>query len=78
MCWQKNDVDTNTSLRKWRHFGILEMKNESVTALAFARNYLHKIESQYIVAIGLEVGIIHIYGLNETGTWTPYGIITQS
>lgn len=72
VCWQKSDVDTNTSLRQWKNAGVLEMKNESITAVAFARN---RSQSRYIVAVGLEVGSIHIYGYDETGTWTPIGII---
>lgn len=78
VCWQKSDVDTNTSLRQWKHAGILEMKSESVTAVAFTKNYLRNVECQYIVAVGLEVGAIHIYGFDGTGTWTPYGIIQKS
>lgn len=78
VCWQKNDVDTNTTLRQWKHAGILELKNDSVTAVAFTKNLTRNVESQYIVAVGLEVGIIHIYGFDGTGTWTPYGIIEKS
>lgn len=78
VCWQKTDVKTNTSLKQWRQAGMLEMKNESVTAVAFTKNHSRNDESEYIVAIGLEVGLIHIYGFNEMGTWTPYGVIDNS
>lgn len=54
------------------------MKNDSVTALAFAKNNLRNNPSEYIVAVGLEVGTVHIYGFNETGMWTPFGVIQKS
>ncbi|KAG4075077.1 hypothetical protein HA402_008142 [Bradysia odoriphaga] len=57
--------------------GILELKNDSVTALAFTK-CSQNVGSEYVVAVGLEVGIIHIYGFSETGTWTPFGVIQRS
>ncbi len=78
VCWHKSDVDTNTSLKHWSNAGILEMKNESVTAVAFSKHNLRNDQAEYMVAIGLEVGIIHIYGFNQAGTWTPFGVIEKS
>ncbi|KAJ6642507.1 Elongator complex protein 2 [Pseudolycoriella hygida] len=76
VCWQDSNTDTNTSLKRWRHAGVLELKNESVTAVAFTKNSSCK--AQYIVAVGLEVGVIHIYCFGEDGTWTSCGNIQQS
>lgn len=79
VCWQRGDTDTGTSLKHWKHIGLLEMKNDSVTALAFAnaKNYFNNSESEYILAIGLETGVIHVYGFGD-GKWSSYGIIQQS
>ncbi|XP_037044564.1 probable elongator complex protein 2 isoform X3 [Bradysia coprophila] len=76
VCWRKSDEPTNTSLKQWSHAGILEMKNDSVTALAFTK-CSQNVGSEYVVAVGLEVGIIHIYGFSDLGTWTPFGVIQR-
>uniref|UniRef100_A0A182WBD2 Elongator complex protein 2 n=1 Tax=Anopheles minimus TaxID=112268 RepID=A0A182WBD2_9DIPT len=42
---------------------VLELKNESITAIAFARRKLSG--DQYLVAVGLESGVIKLYGLGH-------------
>ena len=76
MCWKQSNIDSNTSLGHWKDISVLELKNDSVTALAFDRKYYNEVKSEYILAVGLESGIIHIYGFNET-EWIPYGTIEQ-
>ena len=38
----------------------MELKNESITALAFAPSYWSS-NQEYLIAIGLETGVIHLY-----------------
>lgn len=53
---------------------VTELKGESVTAVAFAKR---KIESgQYLVAIGLETGIIHLYAILQE--WKLLTTVSQS
>lgn len=49
-------------------FAVLNLKNESMMAVAVHhRNYMD-VENQYLVAIGFESGIIQLYGLNNEFT----------
>ncbi|KFB54025.1 AGAP006889-PA-like protein [Anopheles sinensis] len=52
---------------------VLELKNESITALAFGRKKLS--DDRYLVAVGLEKGIIKLYAL---GQWNLLLNIDQS
>uniref|UniRef100_A0A182PIP1 Elongator complex protein 2 n=1 Tax=Anopheles epiroticus TaxID=199890 RepID=A0A182PIP1_9DIPT len=42
---------------------VLELKNESITAVAFGRRKLS--DDRYLVAVGLESGVIKLYALGE-------------
>uniref|UniRef100_A0A182SMG6 Elongator complex protein 2 n=1 Tax=Anopheles maculatus TaxID=74869 RepID=A0A182SMG6_9DIPT len=52
---------------------VLELKNESITAVAFARKKLQ--DGRYLVAVGLETGVIKLYGL---GQWDLLFTITEA
>uniref|UniRef100_A0A182N9F9 Elongator complex protein 2 n=1 Tax=Anopheles dirus TaxID=7168 RepID=A0A182N9F9_9DIPT len=41
---------------------VLELKNESITAVAFGRS---KLKDQYLVAVGFETGVIKLYTLGD-------------
>ncbi|XP_058832263.1 elongator complex protein 2-like [Topomyia yanbarensis] len=53
---------------------VLELKGESVTAVAFARRKLH--QDQYLVAIGLETGIIQLYEIEQD--WKLLASVNQT
>ncbi|XP_050074218.1 elongator complex protein 2 [Anopheles maculipalpis] len=52
---------------------VLELKNESITAVAFGRKKLP--DDRYLVAVGLESGVIKLYGL---GQWDLLFTITEA
>uniref|UniRef100_A0A182Y827 Elongator complex protein 2 n=1 Tax=Anopheles stephensi TaxID=30069 RepID=A0A182Y827_ANOST len=52
---------------------VLELKNESITAVAFGRKKLP--DDRYLVAVGLESGVIKLYGL---GQWDLLVNITEA
>lgn len=75
VAWQRNDKNSGTSLQNYGSLTTLELsKNDSVTALAFAAQ-LAPNGCDYLAAVGLEVGKIHIYALNTT--WSPLLTIDQ-
>lgn len=62
--WQQNETDSGTSLKNFGAFSTLELaKNDSVTAISFA-THLAPNDCDYLAAIGLETGHIHICTLN--------------
>uniref|UniRef100_A0A1I8P377 Elongator complex protein 2 n=1 Tax=Stomoxys calcitrans TaxID=35570 RepID=A0A1I8P377_STOCA len=64
--WAKNNEEQGKStLNGWQHLEVLEIKQESITAVAFA-NGLHA-NGSYIVALGCETGHVYIYEFN--GKW---------
>lgn len=59
---EQTNEDNNSSLNGWKAEEILELKNESITAVTFAQS-LHT-NGAYILALGCESGIINIYQFN--------------
>lgn len=61
--WHKTEQTEHdvgkSSLNGWKSLGILELKNESITAVTFA-HALHT-NGSYIIALGCESGFIHVY-----------------
>ncbi|KAH8237282.1 hypothetical protein KR038_008983 [Drosophila bunnanda] len=72
VAWRKGDDDNITkessSLNGWQAAAVLELKNESITAVAFSQDYLNGTNDTYIVALGTESGLIKIYQLVK-GEW---------
>lgn len=66
--------DNKSSLNGWQSLEILELKQESITAVAFA-NTLNK-KGSYVVALGCESGHIYIYEFN--GNWNLLIAMTKS
>lgn len=64
-CEQTKD---SSSLSGWQSAGVLELKNESITAVAFSRDYLKGTDDTYVLALGMESGLIKLYQLTR-GTW---------
>lgn len=63
VAWQPTDNDSGTSLKNYGALSTLELtKNDSVTAIAFGAQ---KASNDYLAAIGLETGHIHICTLNS-------------
>lgn len=56
--WWKSDAIEESSLKEYQSVATLNLPSSSVTALSFAENNLG---DDYLVAIGLESGIIHLY-----------------
>ncbi|CAO1304756.1 unnamed protein product [Diamesa tonsa] len=61
--WRLSEEATtpSSSLGSYKEAATLEIKNESITALAFG---IQKVNDSYILAIGLESGFIHLYTFN--------------
>lgn len=62
--WTKSDSNnTNSSLGQYISSDVLELKNESITAVSFD----HKLfkTDYYLVGLGLESGSIHLYSFNK-------------
>ncbi|XP_031639576.1 probable elongator complex protein 2 [Contarinia nasturtii] len=75
VAWQQNDNDSGCSLKNYGALSTLELaKNESVTAIAFASCFAPN-NCDYVAAIGLESGSIHICTLNTS--WTILFTIDQ-
>lgn len=74
--WKKGENKTDLTIGCYESVDVLEMKKESFTALTFARNYLNVQEKSYLVALGLDSGVIHIYSFNNN--WTKLLTIDQS
>lgn len=74
--WTRHDTDSNSSLGFYKSVDILELnKTDSITALSFAKDYL-KEENTYLLAMGLETGIIHLYSYSNQ--WTHLFTIEKS
>ncbi|EDV38068.1 uncharacterized protein Dana_GF13770 [Drosophila ananassae] len=76
--WEKSEPAKDTStLNGWQSAGVLELKNESITAVAFARDYLNGTDDTYVLALGTESGLIKLYQLAR-GTWQLLSELNKS
>lgn len=75
--WHKGETNTNSSLGFYESTGVLELKNESITALAFAHELWNSEKGEYLLAVGLESGVIHIYTFNGK-SWNLLSSIDKS
>lgn len=76
VAWTESATSTGTSLAKWHSHSVQEFsKTDSVTALAFARAFAPN-GTDYVAAVGLETGVIHVCTLNTA--WTILLTIDQS
>lgn len=66
--WKRNDTQYGAC-------GVLELKGESVTAVAFARRKIEDV--RYLVAVGLERGAIQLYGVAQ-GDWELLATIDET
>lgn len=65
--WARTEFDSQTSLGQFKAMGTLDLaKNDSVTALAFAHGYLRGENGTYLVALGLETGLIHLHSFSDS------------
>lgn len=64
--WKRNEKSEASSLGNYSCSSIITLPSESITALSFARRHFN--EEDYLLAIGLESGIIKFYNFdgNET------------
>lgn len=74
--WTKGEDKVDSSIGCYESVDVLEMKNESFNALTFARSYLDEHKKDYLVALGLESGVIHICSFRNV--WTKLCTINQS
>lgn len=63
VAWSRDDSANNGSLGPFKSEDVVEFKNESVTALAFARKWEN---GKYLAAVGHESGLIHLCELITT------------
>ncbi|XP_017133182.1 probable elongator complex protein 2 [Drosophila elegans] len=77
VAWKKGEDGKESSLNGWQAAAVLDLKNESITAVAFSRNYLNKTDDTYILALGTETGLIKIYQLVR-GEWKLLSDLTKS
>lgn len=75
VAWQLNDADTEASSRSFSALSTLSLKNDSITAVAFATDFAPN-NCDYVAAIGLETGHIQICTLNTD--WTILFTIDQT
>lgn len=76
VAWQRNETDSKTSLGHYSSLATLEFgKNDAVTAVAFATQLIDN-SSDYLAAIGLETGRIHVCTLSSN--WTTLFTIEQA
>ncbi|XP_068147004.1 elongator complex protein 2 [Drosophila tropicalis] len=76
--WHKYGTINDSSLKGWQAFGQpLELKNESVTAVAFAKSALSSQNEAYLLALGLESGHIRIYRFAQ-GEWLQLGELNKN
>lgn len=76
VAWQQTDMDSGTSLKMCAALSTIELKKtDSVTAIAFATRFLLN-KCDYIAAIGLENGFIHVCTLNTN--WNILFTIDQA
>lgn len=64
--WHKVQNDSNSSLGFYASIEVLELKNQSITALAFAQNFWNAVKAEYLVAVGLDTGNINLYCFDGT------------
>ena len=62
--WTKNSTSSESSLKDYSSCCSINLPSESITALCFSRSFFN--ENNYLLAIGLESGIIQIYSFNGT------------
>ncbi|KAH8280565.1 hypothetical protein KR018_010268 [Drosophila ironensis] len=75
--WQKGEGTKESSLNGWHTAGILELKNESITAVAFSRDYQNGTDGTYILALGTESGHVKLYQLTK-GEWKLLSDLNKS
>lgn len=75
VAWQFMDADAETGSTAFSALSTLSLKNESVTAITFATCFAPN-NCDYVAAIGLETGHIHICTLNTD--WTTLITIDQT
>lgn len=63
--WSRSTVTNESSLKEYEHLTTLQLPQESVTALTFAKGKIVN-NGGYLLAIGLESGIIQLYSLIGT------------
>lgn len=62
--WMKSEANSSSSLNGYASCCSVLLPSESITAVSFAR-FSYKMNS-YLVAVGLETGIIHLYKFDGT------------
>lgn len=72
VAWNRSETNSNTSLGCYKSISAFEMKKESITAIAFAK------QGEYYAAIGLESGRIEIFTLLCDSGWSRMFAIDQS
>ncbi|XP_017054373.1 probable elongator complex protein 2 [Drosophila ficusphila] len=77
VAWKKGEDAEESSLNGWQAAGVLDIKNESITAVAFSHNYLNGTDDTYIVALGTETGLIKIYQFAQ-GEWKLLSDLNKS
>lgn len=69
VAWHKSDTNSessSSSLNGYRSLATLDFqKTDSITAIAFAKSFAQCDKCDYLAAIGLETGHIHVATLNE-------------
>ncbi|KAH8319779.1 hypothetical protein KR074_005576 [Drosophila pseudoananassae] len=76
--WKKSEeAKDSSSLNGWQSAGVLELKNESITAVAFSRDYLKGTDDTYVLALGTESGLIKLYQLAR-GEWKVLSELSKS
>ena len=64
VCCFAYQIESNgAAVAPFEQAGVLELKNESITAVAFGRRKLS--DGRYLVAVGLESGVIKLYALGQ-------------
>uniref|UniRef100_A0A182QQW7 Elongator complex protein 2 n=1 Tax=Anopheles farauti TaxID=69004 RepID=A0A182QQW7_9DIPT len=58
--------ESSTAASGFVQRAVLELKNESITAVAFGQS---KLKDRYMVAVGLDCGVIKLYALGDLGSW---------
>lgn len=75
--WARGNTDSQTSLGEFKAVGTVDLaKNDSVTALAFAHDYHCQQKGNYLIALGLETGFIHLYSFAKD--WSHWFTIDRS
>lgn len=75
--WTCGEQETQSSLGAYKALATLELKkDDSVTALAFAHDWHRKEHGKYLIALGLENGLVHLYTFGNE--WTHLETIERS